>query len=151
MTLAGVRLELGGNHWSLFAGVGALAAGWATRQTLSAPGGGGFSAGARWYHGVRSGLFVSANLTDSWYHLYPSFDDTRIVSGSLVTATLTVGARWRFESGVVLEAGIGGGLYRHREPLTGGAMPLPPGPEPKPFFGAIPDVSLGVGYEFGSR
>jgi hypothetical protein len=66
--LLGVRLEAGSNHWSAFVGIGALAAGLLTGDTNTAPGGYGFSAGARWYRGVREGLFVSLNFTDIRYN-----------------------------------------------------------------------------------
>src|SRR5438270_13954111 len=67
--LAGVRLELGSNHFSGFVGIGLLAT---YADTLSAPGNFGFSAGARWYRGVRRGFFASLNLTEVWYRDYYS-------------------------------------------------------------------------------
>ncbi len=150
--LAGGRIELGSNHLSGFFGYGLLGAA-GLKDTLSAPGGGGFCVGARWYRHVRRGLFVSLNFTYAWWSDYYSFDETstsrpRTYPGNLFTATAVLGYRWRTEFGLVFEAGVGGGAYRHQEPLTtSAASPPPPGPAPRPTYGPIPDISLGIGFE----
>ncbi|HZX93856.1 MAG TPA: hypothetical protein VFE90_05030 [Myxococcales bacterium] len=148
--LLGIRGEMGSNHLGVFAGIGFLGRTQGSTLTASEPT--SFSAGARWYSGVRQGVFVSLNLNWTWWSEYYSVDDRfspnpRIFPGRLFTATATAGYRWRFRA-FFLEAGLGGGLYRQQEPLSDlSANPNPAGPQPAPTTGAIPDVTLGLGFD----
>jgi hypothetical protein len=121
--LVGGRIELGSDHLGGFLGYGLLGP---LTGVLSGPR--IICGGARWYEGAHPGVFVSLNLGYSW--LYP---------GSLFTGTAVVGYRSRTESGLVLEAGVGGGIYRYRNPRD-----THPSLQPSGLF---PDVSLGIGFE----
>src|SRR4051812_10116465 len=68
----GLRAEAGSRHFSLYAGFGMMPG--AITSTLSAGGGGTFSAGVRWYSGDRSGWLVSANFARAWLHNYQDSD-----------------------------------------------------------------------------
>src|SRR5437016_6012970 len=62
--LAGVRLEIGTDHFGAFGSLGVL-------PSLEAAGGPdargwGFAAGLRWYRDVRGGFLVSLNLSDAF-------------------------------------------------------------------------------------
>jgi len=133
---AGVRLELGSEHFGAFVGTGALPA---LSLTGSQGGGGwGLSTGLRWYSDVRSGLLVSLNLTDAWLYECADFDfcvaGARTRHFSFFTLTAVVGYRWKFDF-AFLEAGIGGGMFR--DTSVG----------PTPDYRAIPDLVLGVGFD----
>jgi hypothetical protein len=147
---AGLRGEIGSDHYGVFVGIGLL--GRFEASTLTAKGPYSFSAGARWYSGIRRGLFVSLNLTHTWWSDYFSFDEQstrnpRTVPGWLSTATVTVGYRWRFGPGF-FEAALGGGAYGHQDTLTdSSAAPGPLLPQPAPTYGVLPDVSVGLGFE----
>jgi hypothetical protein len=149
--MAGARVELGSNHLAAYAGFGLGA--YLPRSTLTSSGW-GFSAGARWYSGVRSDWFISANFTDAWHSDDYSFDDLtspnpRRFPGSVATLTATFGYVWAIGRGVRVEAGAGAGIARSRDASsTSGASPPPPGPPPAAQIFPIPDVSLGLGYVF---
>lgn len=146
--LAGLRAEIGSDHLGVFAGIGLLQK--TQTDTLSAEGGGSFSAGVRWYSGIRRGIFASLNFTHSWWRDYFTFD-TPITSatptspGRLFTATAVAGYRWRF-SDLFAEVGLGGGMYRHKDVAT---VNNPQGQprSPPPTYGPIPDVTLGFGLD----
>ena len=151
--LAGLRVEVDWGHLGAFASLGCLGLVYSS-GTLSAPGTFSVAAGLRGYAGVRKGAFLSLNFTGTYYSTYYSFDEAsnsnpRIFSGTLFTGTLTIGYRWRLDSGLTFEIALGGGLYRDQEPIsTAAAAPPPPGAAPPPSHGLIPDASLGIGYEF---
>jgi hypothetical protein len=145
----GIRGEIGTDHGGLFVGIGLL--GRLESNTLTADGPLGFSAGYRWYSGIRQGVFVSLNFTHTWWSDYLSFDDQfahgRIAPGRFTTATVTAGYRWRFGVGF-FEAAVGGGAYRHQDTgSSNAATPPPTVPQPPPTYGVLPDVALGVGFD----
>jgi len=153
--LLGARLELGSNHWRGYVGIGGFAAGWANSGFDSAPGGYGFSAGARWYRHVQEGFFTSLNFSDARYNAgYLTGDNSRhpkepagggvlrVYPSSLATLTATAGYRWRSKSGFTFELGAGAGGYRKPYDDNGVTSPTF-----KPSWGFLPDVSMGFGYE----
>jgi hypothetical protein len=147
---AGLRAEIGTNHLGLFGGIGLL--GRFEGNTLTANGPYSFSAGARWYSAIRRGLFVSLNLTHTWWSDYSSVDqrfttNPRTVPGQFSTATVTAGYRWQFGPGF-FEAALGGGASRRQDTLTdSSANPAPPVPQPPPKYGVLPDASVGIGFD----
>lgn len=55
---AGVRGEIGTNHFGVYAGWGVDLLSFLISGETRTPGGKGFSFGARWYHGVPQGWFA---------------------------------------------------------------------------------------------
>ena len=147
---AGLRAEIGSNHLGFFVAIGML--GRFEGDTLTANGPYSFSAGARWYSKVRGGLFVSLNLTHTWWSDYTNFDQAHTrqphtVPGRLSTATVTAGYRWRFGTGF-FEAALGAGASRRQEPLTDASQaPVQLLPQPPPTYGVLPDASVGIGFD----
>jgi hypothetical protein len=149
---AGVRGELGSNHFGIFVGVGLLSS--ALTDTKSVPGSNhSFSFGARWYHGVRSGWFVSLNLTDTVWSEFSSFDlntgSSPTNPGRLFTVGAVGGYRFKLKAFFV-ELGVGPLWYRETNTFTcrGTAPPcatlLQRGPISHGWF---PDAVVGTGFD----
>ena len=149
----GLRFEGGSNHLGLFGGLGFLPAAIGSITTNSS-GPYGFSAGARWYRGIRDGLFVSFNLSYAWWREFSNYDLRSATSatnpGHLFTVSAVAGYRWRSAGGVFFELGAGGGWFRHLESFSCAAYTnedcLAPTPN-APTSGLFPDVALGVGWD----
>jgi len=149
---AGIRGDLGSNHFGVSIGLGLLPA--ALTDTLSVPGSDhGFSFGARWYRGVRSGWFVSVNFTDSIWNEYSSYDLNTSTSpanpGRLFTAGVVGGYRFKLKA-FFIELGIGPLWYRERNTFTCQGITAPcltlteKGPVSHGWF---PDAVVGAGFD----
>jgi hypothetical protein len=148
----GLRVEGGSNHFGLFGGFGLLPA--MTWDTTTASRGFGFSAGLRWYHRVRAGLFVSLNITYAWWRKFSNYDlrfaNSPTNPGRLFTATAVGGYRWRSETGGFFEIGVGGGMFRQLEPYTCTNVGIDCSSvanAPTRNSGVIPDIVLGGGID----
>lgn len=145
---AGARLEFGSDHLSAFVGIGLLAFG--LRDTKSSGGDGGLSWGARLYQGVQRGLFLSLNFTWARWYDFSNYDLNSSGSptnpGTLFTSTAVLGYRIRGENFYV-ELGIGGGMYREKDPYTCSEFSGPSCGPQAASTGLIPDAAIGVGFD----
>lgn len=149
--LAGIRVELGNNHFGVYAGWGLLSFGPVSCYDC-ASGGGSLSIGARWYAGVRRGWFGSLNFSQTWWseyvHYDPPYTSAQTIPGHISTATAVAGYRFLWSSFFV-EVGLGGGVLRFREPSVCGGQ-VPPNCVAslgKAGYRIIPDAVLGLGFE----
>jgi hypothetical protein len=148
---AGVRLEMRVDHLALSAAVGVPMVG----INLVDPGGAQSSRGAdvfpalslRYIAGEGRGVLASVAWTNHGYAR--NYDDPCCYDSTarLQTLTLTVGYRFRNDSGLFFEvAGGGGAAIRQGHPSVSGHDSTP-GPFRRDVY-VIPDLALGVGYEF---
>jgi len=148
----GIRGELGSNHFGIFVGFGLLAS--SLPDTKSVPGSDhSLSIGARWYHGMQSGWFVSLNFTDTLWNEFSSFDLNTSTSsanpGRLFTAKVVGGYRFKLKAFFV-ELGVGPLWYRERNAFTcqGTAFPCATLPQRGPVsHGWFPDAVVGTGFD----
>lgn len=133
--LLGGHIQVRKGHLAVFAGTGAIFGVSLDGESLGGPGYGGV-AGARWYLGdLGDRLFVSAQFAfntqqspgDPQEHFPPQWFHTN-------GTTLTLGWRFRFESGFLADLGAGGGIFRR---ASDGFAAHP-----------MPDLTLAVGWEF---
>jgi hypothetical protein len=137
-------------HQRLIGATPAHPIGWGGR--LRSPGY-SLSIGARWYHGTRSGWFVSLNFTDTIWNEFSRFDLNTSTSpanaGRLFTAGAVGGYRFKLKAFFV-ELGIGPLWYRERNSFTcqGTAPPCATLPQRGSVtHGWFPDAVVGTGFD----
>jgi hypothetical protein len=148
---AGARLELRLDHVALSAAFGVPIYGVTlidSGGTMASRGADGFPAlSLRYIAGEGRGFLAAATWTNHGYQR--NYDDPCCYDSTarLQTLTLSIGYRFRRESGLFLEiAGGGGAAIRQGHPSVSGHDSTP-GPFRRDVF-IIPDGALGVGYEF---